>query len=48
MLPEVREYLEDVRSHLHLDTATERQIISELYSYFQEKVAELQDRGISV
>jgi hypothetical protein len=47
MLPEVREYLEDVRSHLHLDTATERQIISELYSYFQEKVAELQDRGIS-
>ena len=45
MLPEVREHLEGVRSHLHLDPTTERQIISELYSYFQEEVAELQKKG---
>ena len=42
MLSEVRSYLDDVRSHLHLDPATERQVIGELYTYFQEKVDELQ------
>jgi len=47
MLPEVKVYLEDVRTHLHLDFTTERQIISELYSYFEEKVAELYERGFS-
>lgn len=47
MLPEVRNYLEDVRSDLYLDTVTEKHIISELYSHFQEKAAELQDRGLS-
>lgn len=46
MLPEVREYLEDVRSHLHLDAATERHILSELHCYFEEKVTELQDQGV--
>ncbi len=46
MLPEVRNYLDDVRSHLHLDPVTERQIISELYTYFQEKVAELEENGV--
>ncbi|MBI4285983.1 MAG: hypothetical protein HY670_08845 [Chloroflexi bacterium] len=45
MLPEVKKYLEDVRAHLHLAPALERQIIGELYSYFQEKVAELQENG---
>ncbi len=47
MLPEVRTYLEDVRSHLRLDPATERQVIGELHSHFQEKMAELRDRGLS-
>jgi hypothetical protein len=46
MLPEIREYLEDVRSHLHLNAATEMQVLSELYSYFEEKLVELQERGI--
>ncbi len=46
MLPEARNYLENVRSDLHLDPVTERHIISELYSHFQEKTAELQDRGV--
>jgi len=47
MLPDVREYLEDVRSHLRLDSETERHIISELHSYFEEKVEELRGGGIS-
>ena len=46
MLPEVRNYLDDVRSHLHLDPVTEKQIIDELYTYFQEKVAELEENGV--
>jgi len=45
MLPEVRNYLDDVRLHLHLDPGTEKQIINELYTYFQEKVAELEENG---
>ena len=45
MLPEVRNYLDEVRSHLHLDSLTEKRVISELYCYFQERVAELQEKG---
>ena len=47
MLLEVRNYLDDVRSHLHLDSLTERRVISELYTYFQERIDELQENGIS-
>lgn len=47
MLPEVRNYLDEVRSHLHLDPLTEKRVIGELYTHFQERIAELQDRGIS-
>lgn len=47
MLPEVRQYLDEVRSHLHLDPLTEKRIISELYTYFQERVTELKEQGIS-
>jgi len=47
MLPEIRKYLDEVRLHLHLDAATERQVIGELYTYFQEKVAELRQKGLS-
>jgi hypothetical protein len=47
MLPEIRNYLNDIKSQLHLDPLTERQIISELYIYFTEKISELRDRGFS-
>ena len=47
MQPEVKKYLHEVRSHLHLDPATEKQIIRELYSYFEEKVGELRESGLS-
>ncbi len=41
----ISSYLDDVRSHLHLDACTEQRVISELYSHFQEKVADLQGEG---
>jgi len=47
MLPEVRNYLDNVRSHLYLDSITEKRVIGELYTYFQEKIEELQQKGIS-
>jgi hypothetical protein len=42
----ISSYLDSVRSHLHLDTRTEQRVISELYSHFQEKVADLQEEGL--
>jgi hypothetical protein len=47
MPPEIKNYLNDIRSQLHLDPHTERQIISELYNYFNEKISELRTRGLS-
>lgn len=45
--PEVRNYLDQVRYHLRLDPLTERQVISELYTHFEEKIAELRAKGVS-
>ncbi len=47
MLSEVRNYLDEVRPHLHLAPAIERQVISELYAHFREEVAELGQGGVS-
>lgn len=47
MLPDIREYLDEVRSHLYLDSAAERQIIQELETYFEQKTADLRDFGLS-
>ena len=47
MPPEINDYLNEVKSYLHLDPATELQAIKELYSYFQEKIAELEEEGFS-
>lgn len=47
MLPEIRGYLDEVKSHLRLDPATEMQVMRELYGYFQEKMDELQEAGLS-
>jgi len=47
MQPEVATYLDEVKTHLHLDPDTESRVISELYSHLQEKVNELQESGAS-
>ena len=41
-------YLDQVRSHLHLDAVTEGNIIRELKSFFDEELAELQGSGMPV
>ena len=46
MRPEVGSYLDEVRAHLHLDPRTERRVINELYTHFQEKVGDLQYQGM--
>jgi len=47
MQAEVAIYLDEVKTHLHLDPDTESRVICELYSHLQEKVNELQERGVS-
>ena len=46
MQAEVASYLDEVRTHLHLDPRTESRVISELYTHLQDKVSELQDSGV--
>jgi hypothetical protein len=41
----INSYLDDVRNHLHLDPGTEQRVINELYSHFEEKVADLEEQG---
>ena len=47
MLLEIRSYLDEVRSRLHLDPATEMLIIRELFTYFRDSVDELRGNGLS-
>lgn len=46
MPADVPSYLEEVRSHLHLDPGTATRVISELDSHFQDKVADLRGQGM--
>ncbi|MCL5987239.1 MAG: permease prefix domain 1-containing protein [Actinobacteria bacterium] len=43
----IKDFLEEVKSHLKLDPLTERQIIKELSTYFQDKIEELRGKGLS-
>ena len=47
MRAEIRSYLQQVRTRLNLEPMVERRVLSELYSYFQEKTAELEGQGYS-
>jgi hypothetical protein len=46
MQAEVTAYLDEVRTHLHLDARTERRVVRELYTHLQEKVQELEVQGL--
>jgi hypothetical protein len=46
MPADVRSYLAEVRSHLHLDAHTSTRVISELESHFQDKVGDLRAEGL--
>lgn len=47
MRREVRTYLDQVRTHLHLDPRTERRVLRELSTHFDEKVTDLSEQGMS-
>jgi len=47
MQREVAAYLDEVRNHLYLDPRTERRVISELSTHFDEKVEDLLGQGLS-
>ncbi|HTO23348.1 MAG TPA: permease prefix domain 1-containing protein [Spirochaetia bacterium] len=47
MQRQVAAYLDEVRNHLYLDPRTERRVISELSTHFDEKVEDLRDQGLS-
>ena len=46
MQAQVVVYLDEVRTHLHLDPGTERRVITEMRAHFQEKMSDLQDQGM--
>ena len=43
--PQVKDYLNKVRERLYLEPAAERQVICELYSNFEERIADLKESG---
>jgi hypothetical protein len=48
MLPtELKRYLDDIRTKLRLAPSSEKEIIGELYTHFEERVEELQEEGLS-
>jgi len=47
MQREVAAYLDEIRNHLYLDPRTERRVLYELSTHFDEKVEDLQDQGFS-
>lgn len=47
MRADVLQYLEEVRSHLHLDPGTQRRVLDELASHFEDKLSDLREQGLS-
>ncbi|MFC1973764.1 permease prefix domain 1-containing protein [Chloroflexota bacterium] len=47
MIPEIIDYLDEVKSHLRLNPESEKPVIRELHTHFQEKMGELQEAGFS-
>jgi hypothetical protein len=46
MQSQVSDYLEEVRAHLHLDPRTEKRVINELTTHFEEKLSDLGSQGV--
>jgi hypothetical protein len=47
MLGEVKNFLNTVRLQLKLDPSSEKEILTELYNHFEDRVEELQESGLS-
>lgn len=48
MLTEAKNWLDSARAHLKLDPSSEQEILCELYTHFEDRVAELEESGMSV
>jgi hypothetical protein len=44
---DIKTYLKEVRTHLHLDSKTENRVLSEISAHFQDKVSELEREGFT-
>jgi hypothetical protein len=44
---DIRTYLHEIKTHLHLDSKTENRVLTEISAHFQEKVSELEREGFS-
>jgi hypothetical protein len=47
MQREVNSYLDEVRTHMHLDPRTARRVMNELCTHFEEKVGDLVQQGMA-
>lgn len=47
MLTELRYYLNNIRASLKLDPSSEKEILCELYTHFEDRVEELKEEGFS-
>jgi len=47
MLSEVKSFLNTIRMQLRLDSASEKEILTELYTYFEDRVEELRESGLA-
>jgi len=47
MLDEVKNFLNGVRLQLKLDSSSEKEILSELYTHFEDRVEDLQESGLT-
>jgi hypothetical protein len=47
MSTELRHYLDNIRSNLKLDPSSEKEVLHELYTHFEERIEELKEAGLS-
>ena len=47
MLTEAKKCLDKARAHLKLDPSSEKEILCELYTHFEDRVEELEASGLS-
>lgn len=47
MSTELRHYFDNIRSNLKLDPSSEKEVLHELYTHFEERIKELKEAGLS-
>ncbi|HJX70212.1 MAG TPA: permease prefix domain 1-containing protein, partial [Dehalococcoidia bacterium] len=47
MSTELKHYLDNIKANLELDPSLEKEVLRELYTHLEEKIAELKETGLS-